>query len=425
MINTNKDDFYLLQDILDRNYFSFFRTGNNKNIEFILSNQCSNNCENCYMNLDSEIYKGQEIFVPTKTNKFINLMNLIDWYINNEFKCDIFLRGCIEEESIDIIEIFQNIKNKFINTDYYPQNIYIYTKIKDIPLLNKIKLIFANTNINIIYIILINGYYCDNNLYLEEYYDNIIDFIKNNNCLIKSEINSNNIINWIKNYKWWIIKLGFDNLSKLFIEEILNNNWDLESIQNYLNFLDFQVDFLSQNLNNFPDYIFQNKLNFTTIQILDQEILTNKNYYQNCSFHNNLAIDISTLKMPICHKLNYPIYHIGEFLQDGKNLIINPINIAALVTKAHLKRSSTPHCEYCTYLNLCEKTCYGENFKVSYNLLCPIKNSCNLIKSKYNFLFYKYNLMNLLNLENYNLNNTFKKDLSNIKSKLLQGDILK
>jgi hypothetical protein len=33
--------------------------------------------------------------------------------------------------------------------------------------------------------------------------------------------------------------------------------------------------------------------------------------------------------------------------------------------------------------------------------------------------------MNLLNLENYNLNNTFKKDLSNIKSKLLQGDILK
>jgi hypothetical protein len=64
---------------------------------------------------------------------------------------------------------------------------------------------------------------------------------------------------------------------------------------------------------------------------------------------------------------------------------------------------------------LCEKTCYGENFKVSYNPLCPIKNSCDLTKIKYNFLIYKYNLLNMFNLDFLNLNYTFKRNLQNLK----------
>ena len=57
MIKTNKDDFYLLQDILKRNYFNFFKKGE-KNIEFILNHSCNKNCSNCFScSYDTEIYK--------------------------------------------------------------------------------------------------------------------------------------------------------------------------------------------------------------------------------------------------------------------------------------------------------------------------------------------------------------------------------
>jgi hypothetical protein len=62
-------------------------------------------------------------------------------------------------------------------------------------------------------------------------------------------------------------------------------------------------------------------------------------------------------------------------------------------------------------MNICEKTCYGENFLISYNPLCPIKNCCDMQHAKYNFLIYKYDKMNLFNLEDYNLTYAFKNDL--------------
>lgn len=420
MVQNNIDDIYLFQDILDRNYFNDFRHGE-KNIEFLLNNNiCSHNCKNCYLNTDKEIYKNQNIFSQVGTNKFNNLLKLIDWYISNNFCCNIYIKGCLEEENIDeVLRCFTEIHNKFININLKPKEIYIYTKGLNLNLLKNILLIFNNSDIKIIPIFLINGYYCDEqNLYTEKQYLDLIDFIKNNICKIHAEIDADNVQKWIQNYKWWILSLGIDNCNKIYLTEVLNDAWTQEAISSYINFLDFQVDFLSENIKNFQEIIFlENALNFSTIQLIDQEILTNKKYYQNCLFHMGITIDISTLKIPTCSKLNYPIFHIGEFSLEDNNadLKLNPLNLTLLIPKAHLKRSCTPHCEYCDYISLCKKTCYGENFKVSYNPLCPIKNSCDLTKAKYNFLIYKYNLLNLLDFKNLNLNYSFEKIIKKIK----------
>ena len=415
MIKTNKDDFYLLQDILKRNYFNFFKKGE-KNIEFILNHSCNKNCSNCFScSYDTEIYKKQNIFNPTEKDKFDNLFSLTEWYINNKFCCNIYFRGCIEEESTNLLlNALQNMHNQFLSNNTIPKHIIFDTKGKDIELLNSILKIF-NNSISVIFVFNINGFYCDNNNSNDDnYYINIINFITQHNSYINAKINAENVGNWIKNYKWWIVNLGFQNLNKIYLSENLDAAWDYAAMQKYIKFLDFQVDILSEQLDNFNYYIFDNKLNYTTIQILNQGFLTNSKYYQSCLFHSGLAIDLITLKIPACTKLNYPIFYIGEFINNDNELSINPINIPILITKAHLKKSCTPHCEYCNFLNLCEKTCYGENFKISYNPICPIKNSCDMTAVKYNFLFFKYKSMGLLNLDDYNLDPSFKENLKTL-----------
>lgn len=426
MITPNIDDFYLLQDILNRNYYNDFKKGK-KTIELLLqSNKLSlNSCSNCDI-VESPLYPNQDIFTPTHSDKFTNLQTIVDWYLDNEFNCNIEFNGCIEdEEEISFLNALEQLIFKFnINKkNKFPRYIIFHTQMKNIEFIQKVHNLFDNNKIKPIFYIHINGYYCDNNIQ-EQYYDKIFEYTKNKPMFYYSvNIDSSNIKNWIQNYKWWVIHLGLENfLQQMYFNETLNDKWDYDNIQNYLEFLDFQIDFLSENLINFNQYIFNDISNDfnkpVTIQLLDQEILTNKKYYQNCLFHNGITIDLLTLKLPACCKLNYPIYHIGEFVYENNEIIIKPLNVSLLIPKAHLKRSSTPHCEYCHYLNICDKTCYGENFKISFNPLCPIKESCTLQQCKYDFLIHKYSKMDLFNLDDYNLDNTFQRDLTEIKKRI-------
>lgn len=422
MNSPNNDDFYLLIDVLERNYFKYFRKGI-KTLELLLSsNNLLNVCSNCTLQTN-ELYPNQNIFEPRlNSNKFDNLLLLIDWYIKNEFICDIEFNGCLEDENNDnLYNTLSIILNKFkqVKNNKHPNAIIFHTKMKNINLIKTIEQLFEDSDIRPCFYIHLDGYYCDNN-YSEKEYNDIINYtIGNTHFYYKAIINNKNINNWINNYQWWISKLGLNNfLSQMYLDETLNDKWDYNSVNEYINFLNFQIDYLINNLDNFNSYIFENIStgfnNPLTIQLLDQEILTNIKYYQNCAFHNSVIIDLATMKIPACCQLNYPIYHLGEFNLEENNLVIHPLNLSISIPKAHLKRSSTPHCEYCLYLNLCEKTCYGENFKVSYNPLCPIKESCYLKQHKYCFLLSKYQKLNLLNLEDYNLTEAFKKDIAQI-----------
>lgn len=413
MITPNIDDQILFQEMLERNYFNNFKKGN-RNIEFLLStDETLSICTNCSTQ-NSDLYPQQDIFIPTKTNKFQNLKSLLKWYMDNQFQCDIHFNGQIEKENISqIIECLDYLKTYI----YFqkPIDIIFNTKMENINIIDQIyNNLKDHPYINPIFYIHLNGYYCGPQID----YIPIFNYIKDKTCFyFKLDLNSTNVKNWIKNYKWWIVNFGLENfLNYAYFNEHLNNDWNYESIQDYLNFLDFQIDFLYENLKeNFNQIIFNkihNKYNNSiNISLIDQQILTNQKHYQDCLFHNGLSIDLTTLKIPACSKLNYPIYHIGEFKYINDKFTIVPLNISLTVVKSHLKKSSTPHCEFCKYMNICEKTCYGENFLISYNPLCPIKNCCDMQHAKYNFLIYKYDKMNLFNLEDYNLTYAFKNDL--------------
>ena len=114
--------------------------------------------------------------------------------------------------------------------------------------------------------------------------------------------------------------------------------------------------------------------------------------------HNALVIDINKLNILLCHKINYEDFIIGTYLIENNQITSCIAKTPSLaIIKAHLKRSCTPHCEYCNYLNICEGFCYGLSYEKSYNPLIPIKQNCDLIKCKYNFLLYKYKLLDIFN----------------------------
>lgn len=207
------------------------------------------------------------MFAPTKDDKYTNLSNLINWYIKNNFSCKIIFRGCIEQEDDNqLLQSCEEMCQKLISNNIFPEQILFETKGANIKLLESILNIFQE-KFFVTFIFNIDGPYCDNKN--ETDYKQILNFIIDNDTMINAKINAHNVKQWIKNYKWWIVNLGFDNLNKLHLSEMLDDSWDFNSLQQYTRFLDFQVDILSENIPNFKNYIFNNKLNFTTIQIID------------------------------------------------------------------------------------------------------------------------------------------------------------
>lgn len=413
MINIINDDILLINDILDRNYYSYFKEGK-KGIKIIFNDIIKEPPEKI-----QKLYLNQNTYKKTKTEKNQNLNMLIDWYINNNFLCDLYFYNI--DFSQESILILKTAIEKFNNSYVFPKNIYFYCSLKDIEQIKKIQEDIKVKYINFIYCFEINGKYCDFNLYSDQDYKILQNLMQTEKCKIFSEINSTNIKYWIQNFKWWIINFGPDIIYNIQLNEKLDETWDEQSIMFYFSFLDFQIDyfhdFFTESI--FKEKCFKDKIPFSTFQILDKEILTNKKYYKDCDFHNLLTIHLNSLNILPCYNLDYIDFHIGNFIiENNKITQVMPKNISMLITTCHLKRSSTPHCEYCNLLNICDGPCYANNYLNSYNVLCPIRESCNLIQNKIKFILYKFKKMNININSLNNLNETFKKDLFLINKNL-------
>lgn len=411
--NENKQ---FLNDVLYRNYYlDFYKEHPKKKIDFIFPIKQDKNKNQLEIN---DNFNYNLIFK--------NLDLLLNWYNNSNFHCDINLKNIdnfIQEYSLDFFDLFLKIKNINLNifTNLSFLNDFELTT-KMISYIDKLE----KNNIIIHFKIQLNGLYCDL-INDEKFYQKVLDFISNyKNWEIFCEITPNNIQNWEQNYQWWVMQLNDLCFSHIHLTEINNNNWDLDSIQNFISFIDFQVDFLQEvlgeNLKTFIFNQFDSPIFFTNIQLINKEIINNHQYYRHCGFHDNLSIDLSNLKLILCEKLNYKNFSIGHF--DATEWEPEIVELSML--KTHLKRSSTPHCEKCQFIELCPGFCYADSFNYIYNPLIPIRQYCNLITAKYNFLIYKYITMGLFDFSDINIPEYFKKYLmtviSNISSNLNLGD---
>lgn len=422
-----REDIQFLNDILTRNYYNTFKTTKEKTIEFVLNHTCYNNCSYCYLSSLNNIY-------PKNNNSNQELLNnfsaFINWYIENNFIADIELVG--NQWLYDLknsSQIFDILYTSYNNTKFKPKNIIIRSDMKFINqneiilMIEKYLQDFNNIDINIKIIGYLNGKFCDNNIYTDEEYEKIFNFIKNNKGEIQTTITPFNVNYWIENFKWWVSNFKTQDVLKLVhITEETSDKWEGINLINLISFLDFQSDYFIEHYD--KDFLLklifnnQQKINFTNCSLKNNQILSNIQQFRNCNFHNSLTIDVLNANIITCPKINYEDFVIGHFnIENNKVIQCIPQNIELIILNTHLKRSSTPHCETCMYIDFCDGFCYGKSFDISYNIIIPILENCKMIYGKINFLIYKYYVLNYLTKNNLIENSSdeiYNKQLINI-----------
>lgn len=359
-----EQDNLLLNDILERNYYTFFRNNtanNNKsiNISFFYDNDYS----------DYKIIPGYSS-IEEKNNLeqiYKNFQLFLNYYNQQKFNTNINIHDNKIFKDFDFCQsLFDLIENTI---QYKSLNLFIdcykFNNLSDI--INKIKILQNKYNNYFIFNILITQ--------IQELQGFNLDGINYKlNILIPPQVPSQDLI---QNQK--IINTHKFNINSYI--EVDSDLWTNEAIEDYLNYLHY----LFNNLNDINDI-------FTTIlpiNLRDQHVLDNTNCKKNCDFQNSLNILMVDLSINLCHKFQYDDLIIGKYVYNEENNTLNLIskNLINIIMNAHLKRSSTPHCETCIYVNICSGFCFMRSYLKCFNPIIPIQESCIFKKVKYSYIF--------------------------------------
>lgn len=304
-----------------------------------------------------------------KNNKkqIYNNWNLfLDWYHLNNFQTSIIIHDNLLFSDIDFcVQIFQLLKEKKIN-----QKIIFYL---DLYKLDDFQIVLKNIN--------------KLNEFKIEYifnivYDQIESFLTYDFSFINYKINL-------------LIPPQLDGDYLIHIQTLINNNnlnikeyieidsdqWTEESILEYLKY----INYLLLNIKDINE-IFNTNL---PISLNDQHILDNNDCKKNCFFQKSLNILLVDLSINLCHKFQYDDLIIGYLIPDQTKDIFSfkAKNLPTVILGTHLKRSSTPHCEKCSFINVCKGFCFTRSYLKCYNPIIPIEESCNLKKIKFAYIF--------------------------------------
>ena len=387
-------DNLLLQDILKRNYFNFFNKDNDFNKKLNISFFYNNNYTN-YKFIPNYINYEQE-----QTNLDTILKNwelLLDWYVFNEFNTTISIHDDILLNNLNFLEKILNIFNKK-QINY--KNFYIYINVDKINSIEELFLMFYKNQFPQAFIF---------NVKINEV-QKILDYKLNEfgqiNIIIPPGLTSEELIN-----NQIIIDNNNFKINK-YIEED-SDKWNEKNIEEYLKYIYYCL----QNLDRIEDIFSTNK----TIKLIDQHIIDNINCKKDCDFQNSLNILLQDLSINMCHKFQYDDQIIGNFIEDEEKILISQAKILPLITfNTHLKRSSTPHCETCPYINVCNGFCFAASYNKCFNPIIPIKESCNLKQIKFSFIFnYLSEIKDILSLiKKLNLSKIYKQYIINIINKI-------
>lgn len=415
---TVKDqDKELANDILKRNYYDNFKTHRGKTLEIYLSGKCKSNCKYCYLKKhQKEIYP-----IEFDNNDLIikNFQILMNWYVENEFcnKLDFFSGEWLTTPLRD--PIMQIMYDTFKDKDYNHKPDYILAAdnmqfLRDDKCTQEIQNWidkFAEIGITIPFSCSVDGKYCeqDRRLCDDEYYKKLFSFMEKNKLLAHPMVSSYNAKYWIDNYQWWQDNAPEYVAKKLMMLEVRDETWTEETISDLIHFLDFEIDYIYHNYfkedkEDFLRFVLKmktkrhlefNDISYINISLPNSAIDLNSDV-PSCSYSSSLCVRIGDLAIIPCHRQGYDELVFGHYnVVDNKIIDFEPKNVALMVMKDHIKKSTMPHCENCKFSGVCIGHCLGNSYEQYRNPLVPVKQVCDMLISKYTFLIYKFNSMGL------------------------------
>lgn len=410
-------------DILMKSYLDTY-CKNKKAIEFIISSQCDQKCEYCYL------YKhSHEMNYPQANKKEDVLRNfqLILNYLekeNYEFEdYDIFSGEFFQLSYWE--DIFQMIYNFQIKTKKHryvtiPTN---YSFIEDEKLTDKIdKWIIkmreeADAHVHLSCsvdgpektesITRPNVHIKQKN---QEYYDRLFKFVAKNSFAFHPMVGKYFLQNYKENYDFFIdgiikhnVMFYGDDYSTynppMFLEIRDNDQWDDDSLNNLSLFLNYVADQDLERLYSGDKELYALKFfdDFTDTYQQMTGSLRNQPYILtyphlsgnvvSCSIQKHLVVRVGDLKMAPCHRTYYSELEYGEFLlnEDKTEIIgvkgINP-TLAFKIINFNPARSSLK-CGGCDFKSFCIQGCFGSQYENTSEIFAPQEQVCKMLRVKY------------------------------------------
>lgn len=354
-------DNILLRDILERNYYKSFKKGNNNCKNFNLSFFYVND----YTNF--KFIPGYEsLEEKNDLSKILSNWSLfLDWYSANEFYTNLEIHDDILLNNSDFLEkILLVLEQKKI--DY--KSLIVYVNVDIINDLKSLELLRKNTKTQFVFNTKINLF---SKLVSElKVTANPSEII---NILIPPGLTSKQLIQ----YQQEIFQSDLNVNRYIEVDSI---NWTNEWIDEYLDYIRFWMNFLQT-----PEDLFKSN---SPINITDQHNIDNENCKTNCSLQNSLSILIVNLSINMCHKFQYDDQVIGYLIPDETEILTIESKILPIsMITTHLKRTSTPHCETCSFIGVCKGFCFVNSYNRCFNPVIPLKESCDLKKAKFTLIF--------------------------------------
>lgn len=391
-MNYKYQDTILINDIIERNYYYNFRRNLGKSL-----------CLTFYYNHKFNNTNLIPDFPVPQSNPeqiLLNLNSLLNFYIDQEFLCDIKINDEFWLTDLEYRDkIIQIFLEKFTHSEHRPNKICITSNIIHcfegnhawfIDLIHQFRKIGIDIELNFETMLI--------DIVSVEHLFKIQNFLLDYVHSLKVRINPNNFVYFTQIFD--SLYTTFKPILYLYEED--NINWTDYKIDEYIEFLNTYIDKILLESNNEIEFLRNLFLNekLHLISLKDNGVLNDSNSRGACPFYQSLNILLEDLTINLCPKFQYDDQIIGQYIQDDNKITkIEPKYLGLISMNIHLKKSSTPHCESCPFVVFCQGFCCKESYKYCLNPIIPLRESCEMKKAKYAFLFLKLKNLNIITTE--------------------------
>lgn len=431
------NQYQIENDIFFKEYLEkkFFRSKieATQKIELIIRPECNQKCDYCYITQHgSELYPLSER--RTKEELLKNVDMILEYLLVQKkvtaWIWDIFAGDLFYDDIwFDIIDLFY----KYYSSDFY-QNGFLKHHIAQILLPTNLSFVaddekihrfeeqkekMDKINVKIHLSYSTDGFYAvdsrEKKTLSQEWFDKTLSFCAKHEFGVHPMVSYENIDNYINNYNWWIenISKHYNNpdfmWSPMFLQ-VRNDGWTNESIQKYLELLDYMINFRLElfdgNVEQLAEHFAQGEHRDTYLlktphaDLIRLKATSRESNTINCSMPNSLTINCANLRINPCHRLTYHIFSAGEFIVENDKIIdIKSLpGLSGYLNIVDHNRFLRPDCIQCRVKDFCMQGCMGAQFECWGDVFKTVPSVCTFLKAHYEFLINKYQELGILDI---------------------------